>query len=235
LSQAGALLGQSEAVVASVRPGGKRRSTPAEVYVRQWLARELHDSVAQTLTSMVIELERFKTEQTGRRSVLDEVDRLQASTREVLANLRQAMATLRGEPAYSPELGEWMTELLARFQAETGIQTRLVGAASWPSALSTHAAINVSRILEEALHNVRRYSGASRVLVSLSRVDGVVRMRIRDNGRGRVVSLEGAGWAGMGTLGMKERATLLGGELHVVSRFGQGTLIEATLPARNLS
>jgi signal transduction histidine kinase len=228
------LLGPSAAKLHSVRPG-RQRSTPAEVYVRQWLARELHDSVAQVLTEMVIELERFKVEQTGRRGVLEEVDRLQASTRLVLANLRQTMVTLRGQPGEAPEVKEWMHLLLARFESQNGIRTKLVGASSWPSPLSTHAAINVSRIVEEALHNVRLYSGAKRVLVSLSRGDGVARLRIRDDGRGRSFGIEGDGWSGLGTLGMKERAVLLGGELRIETWLGGGTLVEAVLPVEHLA
>jgi signal transduction histidine kinase len=217
-----------------VRSGRRRYSTPAELYVRQWLARELHDTVAQVLTGMVIEMELFKAGQTGRRGVLAEMDSLQASTRLVLGNLRQTMLTLRGASLHAPEVHEWLPLLLTRFQVETGIRTRLVGTGSWPSPLSTHAAINVSRILEEALHNVRIYSGARAVLVSLSRKGELARLRIRDNGVGRPLTLDGDGWTGMGTLGMKERAILLGGELRVSNGFGRGTLVEVELPVPQL-
>ncbi len=57
--------------------------------IRRALARELHDRVAQTLTTMLIELENFKLEQTDRQNVLRQLDELQESTRDVLINLRR--------------------------------------------------------------------------------------------------------------------------------------------------
>lgn len=235
MSQPGVVLQRPEPVGSqSVRPGARHRSSTAEIYVRQWLARELHDSVAQTLTAMVIEIEQVKAEQTGRRSALESLDSLQASTRKVLANLRQTMLTLRGEPTQGPNLDEWLQALLDRFQAETDIETRFLGAESWPSPLSTHASINLCRIVEEALHNVRLHSGAQLVLVSLSLDEGMARLYIRDDGRGRKEG-DGSGWQGLGTLGMKERAMLLGGELRVESGFGDGTAVEVRLPVENLT
>ncbi len=218
----------------SVRPGTRHRSSAAEVYVRQWLARELHDSVAQVLTGMVIEMEQVKAEQVGRRSAVESLDSLQASARKVLASLRQTMLTLRGEPTLGPSLDAWLQDLLDRFRAESGIETRLLGADTWPSPLSMHVSINLCRIVEEALQNVRLYSGALQVLVSLSQENGVARLYIRDDGRGRGVN-DGSAWHGLGTLGMKERALLLGGELRVESGFGNGTAIEIRLPVENLA
>jgi signal transduction histidine kinase len=235
VNQPGVVLQQPVPVVTpSVRRGPRHRSTAAEVYVRQWLARELHDSVAQTLTAMVIEMEQAKVEQAGRRRAVESLDSLQASTRKVLANLRHTMLTLRGEPTLGPKLDEWLMDLLESFHAETGIETKLLGADSWPFPLSMHASINLCRIVEEALHNVRLYSGAHEVLVSLSQDNGVARLYIRDDGRGRKVNA-GSAWQGLGTLGMKERAMLLGGELRVESGFGNGTAIEITLPVGNLA
>ena len=235
MSQPGVVLQRRAPVVSqSVRSGARHRSSAAEIYVRQWLARELHDSVAQTLTGMVIEIEQAKAEQAGRRGAVESLESLQASTRKVLANLRQTMLTLRGEPTLGPNLNDWLTDLLESFNAETGIETKLLGADSWPLPLSMHASINLCRIVEEALHNVRLYSGAHEVLVSLSQDNGVARLYIRDDGRGRTVN-DGSAWQGLGTLGMKERAMLLGGEFRVESGFGNGTAIEITLPVGNLA
>ena len=218
----------------SVQPGARHRSSDAEVYVRQWLARELHDSVAQVLTGMVIEIEQVKAEQAGRHGALEALDSLQVSARKVLASLRETMLTLRGEPTLGPDLGVWLQALLDGLHEETGIETRLLGADSWPSRLSTHASINLSRIVEEALLNVRLHSGAKLVLVSLSQDGGVARLYIRDDGRGRKES-DGSALGGLGTLGMKERAMLLGGKLRVESGFGDGTAIEVRLPLESLT
>jgi signal transduction histidine kinase len=235
LSQPGVVLQRpASAVPQSVRPVVRHRSKAAEINVRQWLARELHDGVAQTLTAMLIEMEQAKADQVGRRKALESLDSLQASTRKVLAGLRQTMLTLRDEPTLGPMLDEWLQDLLDSFHAETSIKTSLLGADSWPSPLSMQASINLCRIVEEALHNVRLYSGAQEVLVSLSQENGVARLYLRDDGRGRKIS-DGSAWQGLGTLGMKERAMLLGGELKVESGFGNGTAIEIRLPVENLA
>ena len=226
VSQPGVVLKRAEpGHLLSVRPGARQRPSSAEVYVRQWLARELHDGVAQVLTGMVMEIEQVKAEQTGRRGAQEALDSLQASTRNVLASVRQTLLTLRGEPTLGPNLDEWLQALLDRFHAETGIETRL---------LSAHASINLTRIVEEALHNVRLHSGAQLVLVSLSEADGVARLYLRDDGRGRK-EVDGPAWQGLGTLGMKERALILGGELRVESGFGDGTAIELRLPVGMLT
>ena len=122
MSQPGVVLKRAEpGHLLSVRPGARQRPSSAEVYVRQWLARELHDGVAQVLTGMVMEIEQVKAEQTGRRGAQEALDSLQASTRNVLASVRQTLLTLRGEPTLGPNLDEWLQALLDRFHAETGI------------------------------------------------------------------------------------------------------------------
>jgi signal transduction histidine kinase len=210
------------------------RSRRTEADVKQWLARELHDSVAQTLTGMIIEIERFKSEQLGQNAVLAELEVLQDASRRVLASLRSTMRELREEPR-DVLLSEWLTQLLQEFSEETGIATRLTGVESWPPHLSTHAAINVSRIVEEALRNVRNHSAAACVLVAFDGGDGLASMRIQDDGRGAVRAPKSMSWLRMGTLGMKERATLLGGDLELTFTPGQGTTVILTLPMEALT
>jgi signal transduction histidine kinase len=183
---------------------------------------------------MVIEIELVKAEQAGRRGALEALDSLQVTTRKVLANVRDTLLTLRGEPTEGLDVDVWLQALLGQFQAETGIETRFLGAESWPKQISTHASINLSRIVEEALHNVRIHSAAHLVLVSISQNEGVARLYIRDDGHGRK-QIDRAALSGLGTLGMKERAMLLGGELRVESNFGDGTAIELKVPVENLT
>ena len=85
--------------------------------IRRALARELHDRVAQTLTTMLIELENFKYEQTGRQSALRQLDELQDSTRDVLSSLRSVLYGLRGESGVEEGFAEAIRALLARFEA----------------------------------------------------------------------------------------------------------------------
>jgi signal transduction histidine kinase len=195
--------------------------------IRRALARELHDRVAQTLTAMLIELENFKVEQTGRQSALRQLDELQESTRDVLANLRHVLFELRGETGVEEGFVDALRSLLARFQDRTHVKVQLAISPSWPARLRSHAALNLYRIVEEALTNVRLHSGAKlvEVVLRLARENHLA-IEVRDDGKG--IDLHDQ-VAGMGVLGMKERAVILGGVLEVDSG-SDGTTVRAILP-----
>jgi signal transduction histidine kinase len=197
--------------------------------IRRALARELHDRVAQTLTTMLIELENFKVEQTGRQSALRQLDELQDSTRDVLSNLRQVLSELRGESGVEDDLAEALRGLLARFEKRTNVKVALSIAPSWPGRLRTHAAMNIFRIVDEALTNARLHSGASvvEVVLRLAR-DRHLAIEIKDDGKG--VDSEHDRAPGMGVLGMRERAMILGGILEVDTSAGHGTTVRAIIP-----
>jgi two-component system sensor histidine kinase UhpB len=195
--------------------------------IRRALARELHDRVAQTLTTMLIELENFKVEQTGRQSVLRQLGELQESTRDVLTNLRHVLYDLRGETGIEDGFVDAIRALLTRFEERTHVSATLSVSASWPARLPAQAALNIYRIIEEALNNVRLHSGARLVEVALGSGTGrQLAVEVRDDGRGA----ESDRAPGMGVLGMKERAVILGGELEVESVAGVGTTVRAILP-----
>ncbi|HKW72789.1 MAG TPA: sensor histidine kinase [Candidatus Dormibacteraeota bacterium] len=201
-------------------------------HIRRVLARELHDRVAQTLTTMLIELENFKLEQTGRQGVLRKLDDLQESTRDVLANLREVLYELRGETGIEAGFAEAVRTLLGRFQARTRITAQLYVARSWPSNLRAPAALHIYRIIEEALANVRLHSGAGLVEVALGPARGTeIHIEVRDDGRGND---SGGVRPGMGLLGMQERAMIIGGRLEVLSVAGGGTTVRAIFPREQL-
>ncbi|HSS95084.1 MAG TPA: sensor histidine kinase [Candidatus Dormibacteraeota bacterium] len=203
--------------------------------IRRMLARELHDQVAQTLTTMLIELENFKVEQMGRKSVLRQLDGLQDSTRDVLTSLRRVLYDLRGESGIEEGFAEAVRALLANFEQRTHVKAHLSVSPWWPSPLRSQAALNIYRIIEEALTNVRQHSGAGLVEVALGAGAGssYVAVEVKDDGRG---SESGAGGRapGMGVLGMQERAVILGGRLEVVTTAGGGTTVRAILPKEQL-
>ncbi len=202
--------------------------------IRRELARELHDRVAQTLTTMLIELENFKTEQTGRQSVLRQLDELQDSTRDVLKNLRTVLYDLRGEEDLNDSLVESVRALLSRFEERTQVSTLLSVAPSWPRRVRSAAGLNVYRIIEEALTNVRLHSGAQIVEVALGPMQGnKIEVRVKDDGKGGATDAVSS-QPGLGVMGMRERALLLGGRLEVESEDGRGTTIRAILPKEQL-
>ena len=198
------------------------------------LARELHDQVAQTLTTMLIELENFKVEQTGRQGALRQLDELQESTRDVLTNLRRVLYDLRGETGIEEGFADAVRLLLARFEERTHVRVSLSISPSWPKRLRSQAALNLYRIIEEALTNVRMHSGAGLVEVALSPAVGSnFAVSVKDDGRG-ADSAAGDRAPGMGVLGMQERAVILGGRLEVESVAGGGTTVRAILSKEQL-
>ncbi|TMC10643.1 MAG: sensor histidine kinase [Chloroflexi bacterium] len=214
----------------SGRDGGlKDFARRAESKVKRELARELHDSVAQILTLMVVDMENFKLDQAGQHQVVEKVDSLQESTRAVLHNLRQVLYDLREEPSTESGFVLQVRALLLRFEGATGIRSMLKVSSEWPSPLSAAMAHNLYRIVEEALNNVRMHSGAGRVDVLLAANGDGVQLTVQDDGRGLSPG-EGGRRLGMGMMGMRERAVLLGGELDVTSTGSGGTTVKAVVP-----
>jgi len=206
----------------------------AERVIKQHVARELHDRVAQTLTGMLIELESFKVQQFGRESVLREATELQDSTRQVLQSIREMLYDLRGEPASEESFVSVLQGLLTRFEERTRIAVELMVSPSWPKKVRSAAALNLYRIVEEALANIRLHSGARTVRVALEWLGGTeLALIVRDDGSG-IDSAETLSLGGMGVLGMRERAMLLGGRLTVESHPGGGTTVQAVLPEAGL-
>ena len=162
----------------------------------------------------------------GQDQVIQRVDSFQESTREVLHNIRNVLYELREEPSTDSNFVHQVRMLLNRFEISTGIRSKLNVDAGWPARLSAASAYNLYRIVEEALNNVRLHSGAARVDVQLGAIDDGVSLVVRDDGRGLLGS-DGSRRHGMGVMGMRERAVLLGGELDVTSDEGEGTIVTA--------
>ncbi|MGI8562336.1 MAG: sensor histidine kinase [Candidatus Dormibacter sp.] len=210
---------------------GELQST--ELRVKQDLARELHDRVAQTLTTMLVEMENFKAGELGSERVVAEVTYYQDATREVLGNIRAILHELRGDEDVGHDLPDRVRRLLDRFQAQTGILTRLSVAPRWPVRMAIMAAINLYRMLVEALNNVRLHSGAKLVEISFQITDGdLAVVSVIDDGQGFRGGL--ADEMGLGMLGMRERALLLGGDLSITPIPSRGTELAVVIPKDKL-
>src|SRR5437879_4418102 len=125
------------------------------------LARELHDRVAQTLTSMLIELENFKLDQNGNHTVVKEVIGLQESTREVLNNLRRVLCDLRGSEESNERFVDAVRALLVAFQEKTNVKAILSVAPSWQARHGTTAALALLETITRALTHVLFNAGGS--------------------------------------------------------------------------
>ncbi len=186
---------------------------------RSWLARELHDGAVQRLTSMVVQLEQLKRH--GGSPA--ELERIQASTRATIGDLRRLLSDLRDEPATDTCFLASIRELLSDL-ADAGVGVEYV-VQSWPEELPTCVSTDLRRILGEAVTNVRRHSQATRVTVTLQALNGFLALTVVDNGSGMVGSENG-----FGLRGMAERARLHGGRVIVDGQPGCGTTVRCIVP-----
>jgi signal transduction histidine kinase len=198
---------------------------------RKRLARELHDSVTQTLFSIGLTAEAaaalLETEPARAR---EELAQLQALTREALQEMRSLIFELR--PA------ELETEgLAAALRRHVDVLRRLYPQeieCSFDGERRLQAAVEkgLLRIAQEALANALRHAGAQHVGLALDAADSVVSLRVSDDGRGFDPVEAAARSRRLGLTSMRERAEALGGRLEIDSAPGRGTVVEVRVDPR---
>jgi signal transduction histidine kinase len=196
------------------------------------LSRELHDEMGQVLTALRMELEALEDllgEQNADAAAL--VDRSVAASELVtraIESLRGLLATLRPVALDRLGLGPALRQECRRFQEWAGIPC-VIAATEDVSSFGAEVDTALFRIAREALTNVARHAGASRAVVTLEQTAVTAALRVEDDGRGIPAGREAAG---LGVLGMRERAERLGGTLILKTAPGGGTMVEAFLPRR---
>lgn len=194
---------------------------------RRAIARELHDAVGQALTAVRINLQLIEGARDGGAQARTVVSKTVALVDEALEEVRRAVALLG--PAILDEIT--LTEAVTRQCVDFGERTDIaVQAAIQPQddALSPAVESTCYRAVQEGLTNVARHARAAQVTVTLERRDGSLVLEIEDDGQG----MDGAtaASAGHGLAGIRERATMLGGQVEVDSRPGRGTVLRVSLP-----
>lgn len=199
---------------------------------RQRLARELHDTLAQGLAGLILQLEAASSHlEEGRAGRAQEILRqAMGRARATLGEARQAIGDLRSESPAVEDLSQALGEATRRFTEATGIPCNLK--TDLPFQLRDSLAGQALRAVTEGLANVARHARASRAEVRLSVENGELEVIVRDDGAGFNLALA-AGQAGhYGLLGLSERARLAGGSLEVASAPGAGTTLRLKLPLR---
>ena len=184
---------------------------------------ELHDELGQSLTAVKANLAALDGRAAADRERLDDCMHL---VDEAIGNVRQLSQLLR--PTILDDFGleaglRWLAE---GFTHRTGIEVEFRSGDA--GRLADETETHLFRIAQEALTNVARHAGATRVRMTLERRGGDVLLAIRDNGRGLNA---GAKPEGMGLIGMRARARSAGGDVEVRSQPGEGVAIEVTVPA----
>jgi signal transduction histidine kinase len=194
---------------------------------RNRLARDLHDTLAHSLSALTVQLEALRILVVNDPdSVQEAVDDLSAMARRGLEESRQAIQALRTDRVETLGLANALQDTLQAFQARTGLQANL-SVAGEESDLTAEETQVLFRIAEEALTNVERHASARQVTVRLARGRDRIDLVIQDDGIGfdpdRVVRDR------YGLTGMQERAAMIGAMLDVSSRSNGGTEVWCSL------
>lgn len=196
---------------------------------RTRLAREIHDGIAQTLGFLKLQTAQMENYLAAR-----DINRLQNSlsmTYKVLSDayldVRQAIDDLRISPG-SEGLESWLRETSIEFEENTGLKVNLEGT---PAAekLPPEIQVQLIRIIQEALSNVRKHAQASEAWIEYDQVGEIFLVEIRDDGRGFHPD-ELPGVSKYGLQGMRERSDLIGADLMIISAPEEGTIIKVQVP-----
>jgi signal transduction histidine kinase len=199
---------------------------------RNRMAKEIHDTLAQGFTGIVLQLE--AGEQALHESpaeVADHLDRAKILARESLQEARRSVWNLLPHALEGHSLQEALQEEVDRYTGE-GQGEASFSLLGRPAALSSEVQTALLRICQESLTNARKHAEATEISVTLVFGPDIVGIDVQDNGKGfdpdmpHGATMEG----GFGLNGMEQRAESLGGKLTVRSEKGKGTLIEARMP-----
>ena len=208
------------------------RSVEREMAVsdeRNLLARELHDSIAQSLAFLNLQTQMLDDSLRSGRvgEARAEVGRIREGVQESYDDVRELLTHFRLRVADS-DLAGALKQSLVRFEAQTGIRTELVesggGIEPPPEAL-----VQVLHVIQEALSNARKHAHARTITVSLER-GPMYRFTVRDDGCGFDASLRDPSGSHVGLAIMRERAHRIGATLEVRSTAGGGTRVVLSLP-----
>jgi signal transduction histidine kinase len=200
---------------------------------RQRMAGEIHDTLAQGLTGIVTQLE--AAEQAGSASAewRRHVRTAAQLARDSLTEARRSVHALRPQPLDGARLPDALSGVVEQWSSLHGLTAELVTTGD-ARPLRPEIEVALLRTAQEALANVAKHAGASRVGLTLSYMEDVVTLDVRDDGTGfdatATPAATGEG-GGFGLTAMRERVSRIAGTLAIESEPGGGTAISACVPA----
>jgi signal transduction histidine kinase len=199
---------------------------------RQRMAREIHDTLAQGLTGIITQLEAAQQHggDTERERRIDNAKRL---ARDSLAEARRSVQALRPQALEDSKLPDALADEVTRWTATSGVPAE-VAATGDPRALHPEVEVTLLRVAQEALANVAKHAAAAHAWVTLSYMEDVVTLDVRDDGTGFTQPGENQAEGGFGLIAMRQRVNRLAGQLEIESEPGAGTAVSASLPAISL-
>ena len=200
---------------------------------RKRISREIHDHIGQQLTALKLKLTLLAAKNRIFPLLIDELSEIQSLANQVDADLDFLAWELR--PASLDDIGLTVAakNFVRDWSKHFDIEAEFRSANLNDGGLPPEVAINIYRILQEALNNTFKHGEASKVSVILEEHNDTIRLIVEDNGVGfapdEYPEPRGDG-RGLGLVGMRERAELLGGSVEIESAPGNGTTIFASIP-----
>jgi signal transduction histidine kinase len=203
---------------------------------RARLARDLHDGIIQSLIGLEMQVDVWRRQAAADPSGASKLEQIQNALRAEVLELRDLIQRVKPVAIDPRHVLDHLASLVERFQRDSGITAHFVSEID-ELTLSPQCCEEVVRIVQEALVNVRKHSGARNVLVRVSATDGEWTFEVDDDGRG----FEFAGRRSQaeldrerkGPVVIKERVRSIGGQLTVQSDPGRGARVEVRLPRRS--
>jgi PAS domain S-box-containing protein len=212
-----------------------RRLVTVQEEERRRIAREIHDQVGQEMTALRLKLESIEPESNRQSSsIREQIAQARLMAERIDSNIDYFAWELR--PAVLDELGikTALGNLVRDWSEHTGINAEFQAVTAVDRHFREEVEINLYRIVQEALNNVRKHAGAQSVNVFISQRDGFLGIVIEDDGVGYAheTASSSNNQSGMGLINMRERAVLAGGRLEVESEFGKGTTVFVRVPVK---
>ncbi len=203
------------------------RLVEAQEQERQTLSRELHDQVGQTLTAIKIDIARAESRlEPGQTDIAERLRRARLGAEETLGIIRRLSMLLRPSMLDDIGLSAALSWYARQFSESTGIKVHLTDDGSADHLPDSHKT-SLYRIVQEALTNCARHSGARQVHIHLHSADDTYELRIEDDGQGFEPSRRARG---LGLIGIQERIEEMRGRLVVDSAPGRGTRLQVSIP-----
>lgn len=219
------------AVIAIEHASMAARVQSLAVIEERWrIAREMHDSLAQILGYLGLEMQTLEllVQQGNTDAVLTQLRDARETIKSAQADVRGNILSLRTTLAGDVGLLVALRKFLEEFSIQTGVGTQIIDETDGDPSLCPMAEAQLVRIVQESLTNVRKHARATSATLRLAKSDGQLCVTIADDGVGMsdAVITESQ----FGLLTMRERADSVGGTLNVRSAPGQGTTVELVLP-----
>jgi len=191
---------------------------------RKRIARDLHDDLSQRLALLCVDLDLLRQGVPNGAEGARELERIRRETEELVLDMRR-LSHNQHHPQLALGLQHGVAGFCHDFSRQHGIAVKLVHEED-VKQIPEVVCFTLFRVLQEAMSNVAKHSGADRVTVTISVTGDQALLRVTDQGQGFVIGSDG----GLGLISMRERLRLVGGTMRVSSSPLRGTDVEAVVP-----